>query len=70
MGTEAIERLLTPAEYAALTGRTVQAAAHERCRGLGPAYVKIGRKVFYPPSAVRDFFAQHQVISTADELRA
>lgn len=60
-----LERLLTPAEYASLTGRTVQAVAHERCRGVGPSFVRIGRKVYYHPSTVRDFFQNHQVNSTA-----
>ena len=60
-----LERLLTPAQYAALTGRTVQAVAHDRCRGCGPDFVRIGRKVYYHPATVRAFFEQHQVRSTA-----
>lgn len=60
------ERLWTAAEYAAFTGRTIQAAAHERCRGSGPAYIKVGKRVFYDPTVVRSWFAAHQVNSTAE----
>jgi hypothetical protein len=39
--------LLEEGEYAALTGRQVQAVRNERAKGLGPAFVKIGRCVKY-----------------------
>jgi hypothetical protein len=64
------EKLLTPAEYASLTRRTVQAVAHERCRGGGPAYVKLGRKVFYDLNVVHSFLQQHLVSSTAEAERS
>lgn len=64
--TTVAERLWTAAEYAAFTGRTIQAAAHERCRGSGPAYIKVGKRVFYDPVVVRSWFAAHQVNSTAE----
>lgn len=62
------ERLWTAAEYANWRGCSVQAAAHERCRGSGPPFIKIpGRKrVFYDPIVVREWFAKHQVNSTAE----
>lgn len=66
MGFDVLERLLTPAEYATLTRRTVQAVAHERVRGGGCPYIKLGRKVYYDLNVVQAFLQQHQVSSTAE----
>lgn len=62
------EGLWTAAEYADWRGCTVQAAAHERCRGSGPPFIKRrgGRRVFYDPAVVREWFASQQVNSTAE----
>lgn len=60
------ERLLTAAEYADFTGRSIQAVAHERCRGSGPPFIKVGKRVFYDPAVVRQWLAAHQVTSTAE----
>jgi hypothetical protein len=60
------ERLWTAAEYAGFTGRTAQAVAHERCRGSGPLFIKVGKRVFYDPAVVRQWLAAHQVTSTAE----
>lgn len=65
------EPLWSAADYAVWRGCSVQAAAHERCRGSGPPFIKVpGRKrVYYDPSVVRAWFAQHQVNSTAEVER-
>lgn len=64
------EPLWTAAEYAEFTGRTVQAAAHERCRGYGPPFIKVGKRVLYDPAVVRSWLAAHQVSSTAELVAA
>lgn len=63
-----LEPLLTAAQYASLTGRTVAAVAHERVRGGGCPYVKIGKKVFYQPSVIRAYLEKCQVSSTAQPV--
>jgi hypothetical protein len=63
------ERLWSAAEYALWSGRTPQAVAHERCRGGGPPFIKLRKRVYYDPSVVRAWFAQHQVNSTAEMER-
>lgn len=60
------ERLWTAAEYAAFTSRTTQAVAHERCRGGGPPFIKVGKRVLYDPVVVRGWLAARQVQSTAE----
>lgn len=60
------DRLWTAAEYAVWRGCTVQAAAHERCRGSGPPYMKVGKRVYYDPFVVRTWFSARQVYSTAE----
>lgn len=60
------EKLWTAAEYARFTGRSVQAAAHERCRGNGPPFIKVGKRVLYDPLVVRDWLTVRQVQSTAE----
>lgn len=63
------ECLWSAAEYAEWRGCSAQAAAHERCRGGGPPFIKLRKRVFYDPVVVRDWFAQHQVNSTAESDR-
>lgn len=63
------ECLWSANDYAVWRGATLQAVAHERCRGNGPPFIKIGKRVFYDPAVVRDWFAQHQVRSTSDVRR-
>ena len=39
-----------------------------RCRGRGPRYYKVGRKVFYDPTDL-ETFAQGQIVETVDTHR-
>ena len=43
--------------------------AHWRCEGKGPAYLKIGRHVFYEGAALNAWLAAHRV-PTADQPAA
>ena len=55
-----MEVWVTPAEMAAardLTERTLRA---ERQRGTGPAYVKVGKRVFYSVQAWKDYLKANE----------
>jgi hypothetical protein len=50
------ETYLTPDELAARLRKSAKALANDRARGLGPAYVRLGRcTIRYPLSAVLEF---------------
>lgn len=67
--SEPSKSLWSASDYAVWRGATLQAVAHERCRGNGPPFIKLGKRVFYDPVVVRNWFAQHQVRSTSDVRR-
>jgi predicted DNA-binding transcriptional regulator AlpA len=46
---------------AALRGIKIQSLRNERSDGRGPRYVKLGARVMYELSAVREYVAQHTV---------
>jgi hypothetical protein len=50
-----LPELLTPREAAAVRRTTVGHLANERNRGLGPPVAKIGGRVFYPATELRDY---------------
>ncbi|BCO35496.1 helix-turn-helix domain-containing protein [Mycobacterium heckeshornense] len=49
--------LATPAEVAEALGTSPAGLAQMRYRGTGPAFVKVGRRVRYRWSDVRDYLA-------------
>jgi predicted DNA-binding transcriptional regulator AlpA len=57
---------LTPPEAAAFTRLAVQTLAKLRCEGGGPQYVKVGRRVVYPMSALRGWMDARVRSSTSD----
>ena len=50
---------LTTEQVARLTGIPVKTLEGYRRRGMGPPYVKIGRRIFYPISGVREWMEGH-----------
>ncbi|WP_144055850.1 helix-turn-helix domain-containing protein [Octadecabacter arcticus] len=53
--------LIREPEYARLTGRNVRTVQRERARRIGPAFIRIGRKVFYRKAAIEAWLlAQEQ----------
>jgi predicted DNA-binding transcriptional regulator AlpA len=60
------EQYLTPPEVAAFTRLAVQTLAKMRCEGGGPQYVKTGRRVVYPMSALRRWMDARVRSSTSD----
>ena len=51
------ERWLTIEELSEKFGHTRQTLAHWRSKGIGPGYVKIGRKIRYPVRLVEEWLA-------------
>jgi excisionase family DNA binding protein len=61
-----IDPLLHPKEVAKLLNVSVSWLAKSRLSGTGPRFVKIGRSVRYPESAVREFIKAHMRSSTTE----
>jgi excisionase family DNA binding protein len=59
------ERLLTPREAADLLRVSISWLAKARMRGDGPPYVKLGRSVRYPESALLQWMKSHVRLSTS-----
>ena len=59
-----IPELLTTREVAAMRRTTIGHLANERSRGLGPPVARIGGRVFYPASELRDFILSRIVDPT------
>lgn len=43
---------MTPTEAAKVLGVKIETLANWRAAGFGPAYTKVGRRVFYEPATV------------------
>ncbi len=57
-----ISDLLREEEYARLRGVSVRTIQRERARRTGPAYIKLGQRVYYRPAAIEAWLiAQEQV---------
>ena len=62
------ETYLTPSELAARLRKSLVALAADRARGLGPAYVRLGRcTIRYPRSAVLEFEQKNLVTPNAHQ---
>jgi predicted DNA-binding transcriptional regulator AlpA len=62
-----IDPLLHPKEAARILNVSVSWLAKARLSGTGPRYVKIGRSVRYPESAIREFIKSRMRGSTSEE---
>lgn len=57
-----LQDLISETEFAAQRGVSVRTLQRERALRTGPAFIKIGRRVFYRPAAIRDWLlAKEQV---------
>ena len=61
-----IDPLLHPKEVAKLLNVSTSWLAKSRLTGTGPRFVKIGRAVRYPESAVQEFIKAHMRTSTSE----
>jgi hypothetical protein len=55
----------TDEEVATLLGKTAETLANDRCRGVGPRYVKAGKKVLYPLAGLREYFEARTITPEA-----
>jgi predicted DNA-binding transcriptional regulator AlpA len=65
--TSTIDPLLHPRDAARMLNVSVSWLAKARLSGTGPRYVKIGRSVRYPESAIREFIKSRMRGSTSEE---
>ncbi|WP_136644660.1 AlpA family transcriptional regulator [Tabrizicola sp. YIM 78059] len=47
-----LQDLLTESEYAAARGVSVRTVQRERALRIGPAFIKLGKRIYYRPEAV------------------
>ena len=47
-----INDLISETDYAAQRGVSIRTVRRERAQRTGPAFIKIGRQVFYRPAAI------------------
>jgi excisionase family DNA binding protein len=58
--------LLTPKEAAPLLKVSLSLLAKMRMRGDGPPYIKVGRLIRYPESAIAQWMKSRQRLSTSE----
>lgn len=56
-----MDEFATPKEAAEYLRTTVGKLANDRHLGVGPPYVKYGRKVLYPWESLRAFVEEHTI---------
>jgi hypothetical protein len=62
--------ILTEAQYAGLTARNIRTVQRERATRTGPAFIRIGRKVYYRKAAIETWLiAQEQMQPRAAGVR-
>jgi hypothetical protein len=55
--------IVTPEQLAPILGQTVGALANDRYRGIGPPFVKHGRRIRYLRSDVARYLVSHRKVS-------
>jgi predicted DNA-binding transcriptional regulator AlpA len=61
--------ILSPSDAARCVGLAVSTLGKLRCRGGGPEFIKLGRKVAYRRAALDEWLAARVVTSTSDAAR-
>ena len=46
------DHLLSEKDYAAARGISVRTAQRDRALGIGPPFIRVGRRIFYRPEAI------------------
>ena len=66
----AIDTLLTEHEYAEQRGVCLRTIQRERAMRVGPAFIRLGRKIYYRPEAINNWLlAQEQEQPRAPKLQ-
>jgi hypothetical protein len=55
-----ISDLMSEADYAAMRGVTLRTIQRDRKLGIGPAFVKLGQKVYYRPAAIEAYILANE----------
>ena len=58
----AISDLIPEGEYAAQRGVSIRTIQRERATRTGPAFIKIGKKIFYRPEAISDWLLANEQV--------
>ena len=64
--SKSADRLLTPKEIADILRVSLSWLAKARMRGDGPPYLKIGRAIRYPESALQQWMKSQMHLSTSE----
>jgi hypothetical protein len=59
-----LDCLLTEVEAAKQLGKDRRTLASWRVRNMGPAYVKVGRTIFYAPADIKNWIEEQRVEPT------
>ena len=62
--------LLTPMQVSGITGQAVATLTTWRCRGIGPPFVKIGRKVFYKANSLQQWIDSRERVMDNEPTKA
>jgi hypothetical protein len=57
---------LSEEQYASFRGVSLRSIRNERARRAGPPFIRVGRKVYYPVAAVRNWMASRQLQGSKD----
>jgi hypothetical protein len=60
------DTLLTPQEAADWLRMKKQTLANWRCQGGGPAFLRVGSKIFYPLSKIKEYLDRNVYNRTSD----
>lgn len=66
MGTTVLDELLDQSRVATILGTTEKFLEARRCRGGGPAYIRVGRLIRYRKSDVDAWLDSRRVSSTSE----
>lgn len=66
----ATPELWTPADFAAYAKLTINQVAKLRCKGTGPAFIKVGRQIRYIPAACHRWVTANQQTTTKEPENA
>ena len=55
-----LDDLISETRYAEMRGICIRSAQRERALRIGPAYIKLGRRVFYRPEAIAEWILSQE----------
>lgn len=58
--------VLDPDQASAFIGAEPKTLANWRCQGIGPAFIRVGRKIVYDPADIEAWKASNRFQSTSE----